>query len=291
MLKSGRFLAAAAIAAVLPLTLIGMASANSRHVVTPGDTLSYLAGVYVVTVGEIVEMNSIPDPNMIFPGQELLIPGRGGEADTASSAGTRNGSYTVVAGDTLSGIAAQFGLSTNELHAANPIPDPRLIYPGQVLVIPGVGTAAPAAEGPVPALHFPSKPYDPYVEALIEEFSAAYGVDPRLVKALATVESAWNQSAVSSAGAMGVMQIMPGTAAWLEADYFGGELYEETSVYDNIKMGVKLLQILLGETGGSEREAVASYYQGLSPTQQGVYYPDTQNYVATIFAVRLAYWP
>jgi LysM repeat protein len=290
MNKSARFFAVGLIAAVLPLTLIGVASANSRHVVTPGDTLSYLAGVYVVTVGEIAELNEISNPNLIFPGQELLIPG-GGSHDAASSAGTRNGAYTVVAGDTLSGIAERFGLSTSELHAANPIPDPRLIYPGQVLVIPGVGTPAPMAAGPVPSLQFPSRPEDPYVESLIEEFAAAYGVDPKLVKAVATVESAWNQQAVSSAGAVGVMQIMPGTAAWLEADYFGMELYEDTSMYDNIKMGVKLLQVLLAETGGAQREAVAAYYQGLSPTQQGVYYPDTQNYVATIFAVKLTYWP
>ena len=96
---------------------------------------------------------------------------------------------------------------------------------------------------------------------------------------------------VSSANARGVMQIMPGTALWLETGVFGYELYEESSAYDNIKMGVKYLQILIAETHGDERLAVASYYQGLSPTQAGVFYPDTQDYVDMIFRVRDTYWP
>jgi len=62
-------------------------------------------------------------------------------------------------------------------------------------------------------------------------------------------------------------------------------------VLDNIKMGTKYLQILLDSTGGDEHLAVASYYQGLAPTQAGVFYPDTSDYVNMIFRVRDTYWP
>jgi soluble lytic murein transglycosylase-like protein len=111
------------------------------------------------------------------------------------------------------------------------------------------------------------------------------------VKALATVESGWNQFAVSHAGAIGVMQIMPGTAEWLETAVFGYQLNEDVSAYDNIKMGTRYLSLLLESTGGNERLAVASYYQGLAPTESGVFYPDTADYVQMVFRVRDAYWP
>jgi soluble lytic murein transglycosylase-like protein len=134
-------------------------------------------------------------------------------------------------------------------------------------------------------------PYDPEIEALIDEFSYEYGVNPNTVKALATIESGWCQCALSWAGAQGVMQIMPGTAQWLEEAVFTYPLNEEWSAYDNIKMGVRYLQLLLDSTGGDERLAVASYYQGLAPTYAGVFYPDTEDYVQMIFRVRDAYWP
>jgi soluble lytic murein transglycosylase-like protein len=67
-------------------------------------------------------------------------------------------------------------------------------------------------------------------------------------------------------------------------------MYEDSSAYDNIKMGVMYLAILLGETGGDEYQAVASYYQGLSPTQAGVFYRDTEDYVQMIMRVREAYF-
>ena len=285
-MKSAKLLAAGLLAAFLSLTIASTASASVRHTVAPGDTLSYLAQVYVVTVGEIADVNSITNPNLIFPGQELMIPGD----DNPGASTSADGVYTVVEGDTLSEIANHFDMATADLQSANGLTDANYLYIGQVLRVPGIAAVAPPESPEVPALQFPSRPDDPQIEALIEEFALAYGVDPNLVKALATVESAWNQRAVSSAGARGVMQIMPGTAEWLETEVFGMQLNEDSSAYDNIKMGVKYLDILLGETA-TERDAVAAYYQGLSPTQQGVYYPDTHNYVATVFAVRLTYFP
>jgi soluble lytic murein transglycosylase-like protein len=86
------------------------------------------------------------------------------------------------------------------------------------------------------------------------------------------------------------MQIMPGTAEYLETNIFLAPMNEDTSAQDNIRMGAKLLSILIGTTG-TERDAVAAYYQGLTPTQSGVYYPDTQGYVASVYATRYLYWP
>ena len=284
-----RLIASAAISLLLPLALVSAASAQIRHTVVPGDTLSYLSQVYATTIGDVVSLNNIANPNLIFPGQELIFPG-GDDSATPEPAPSGNGdSYTIQPGDTLSWIANHFGVPMDAIQQANSIDNPGLIIAGHTLTIPRPAPAATPA--PLPKLQFPPKPSDPDIEAIIDEMAAAYGVSPSLVKAMATIESGWYQGAVSSTEARGVMQIMPGTAEWLETEVFHYPLNEDTSAYDNIKMGTKYLQLLIEATGGNDHLAVASYYQGLAPTQDGVFYPDTADYVDIIFRVRDTYWP
>jgi LysM repeat protein len=290
MFRLGRFLLSAAAGILLPLAIISSVTAQT-YTVAPGDSLSYVANLYSVAVDEIVQINHIANPNLIFIGQKLDIPGGQG-AQSSTSAET----YTVQLGDTLSQIAARYGVSVDTLAQANSIDNPGFIVEGDTLVIPGTGASAPTPQPdavyvPPPPLQFPPMPYDPDIEAIIDELAAAYGVDPNLVKAVATVESGWTEGAVSVTDARGVMQIMPGTARYLEDEVFGYPLNYDTSAYDNIKMGSKYLQLLLASTGGDEHLAVASYYQGLAPTQAGVFYPDTTDYVNMIFRVRDSYWP
>jgi soluble lytic murein transglycosylase-like protein len=111
-----------------------------------------------------------------------------------------------------------------------------------------------------------------------------------MVKALAYVESSWNQAALSPAGATGVMQLMPDTAAWLERDVFGYELNEQESAYDNVKGGTRLLKILVDAHGGDVDSALASYYQGQGATSAGVMYADTVGYVQFVRGVWERYW-
>lgn len=106
-----------------------------------------------------------------------------------------------------------------------------------------------------------------------------YGVDPNLALAVAKQESGYNQNARSSAGAIGVMQLMPSTAAGL-----GVNPNDQTQ---NIQGGVKLLSQLLNQYNGNVPYALAAYnagpgavakYNGVPP------YAETQNYVSTIMA-------
>ena len=92
-----------------------------------GDTLTGIARMFGTTVNEIVRMNRIANPNRIYPGNRLVlrVP-----ADTPVEACK---TYTVVRGDTLSGIADRLGISQQELIRLNGIRNPNLIYPGQVL--------------------------------------------------------------------------------------------------------------------------------------------------------------
>lgn len=99
-----------------------------EYTVVKGDTLSGIAERYGTTYQKIAADNGIENPNLIFPGQVLKIYTNGG-----SSAPSGEEYYTVVKGDCLSSIAERYGTSWQWLAQVNNIPNPNLIYPGQVL--------------------------------------------------------------------------------------------------------------------------------------------------------------
>ncbi|MBW4439187.1 MAG: LysM peptidoglycan-binding domain-containing protein [Pleurocapsa minor GSE-CHR-MK-17-07R] len=125
---------------------------ETTYVVQRGDFLSAIARRFNVTTTAIITRNSIANPNLIYPGQQLIIPGGTGAPPptavpptgvppTAPPGGTTT--YRVAPGDTLARIAARFGTTTSAIAAANGISNPNLIYVGQLLTIP-------SGSGPVP---------------------------------------------------------------------------------------------------------------------------------------------
>ncbi len=117
-------------------------------------------------------------------------------------------------------------------------------------------------------------------ESIIQQASKKYGVDADLVKAVIQNESAYDPTAVSSAGALGLMQLMPATAASL-----GVENPMDPS--ENIEGGVKLLRELLNQFGGNLTNTVAAYNAGAGAVQQfgGVPpYQETQTYVKRVLS-------
>jgi soluble lytic murein transglycosylase-like protein len=133
-------------------------------------------------------------------------------------------------------------------------------------------------------------PQNPEIEAMFNELSAAEALNPGLVKAVAWLESGWQQDVVSPAGAVGFMQLTPVTAGWLEESVFGQPLNEDVSVYDNISMGTRYLRILIDATR-DENLAIAAYYQGYGATSSGKMYEETKLYVELVRAVQARYWP
>ena len=103
------------------------APGGDTYTVQPGDTLSGIATKYGTSWQELQRINAIPDANKIFPGQVLKLRG-----DVPPVART----YTVVRGDTLSGIAAKFGTNWQTLQQINGIANANKIFPGQVLRLP-----------------------------------------------------------------------------------------------------------------------------------------------------------
>jgi LysM repeat protein len=124
------------------------------YTVAPGDTLNLIATECGTSVPALLAANpEVTEGDLLLPGQILRIPINDAIPDTGSLAlaneaipgtGAPNRTYTVVAGDTLSGIASRSGTTVNLLLQANPqIVDRDLIFPGQVLVIPGTGVVIP----------------------------------------------------------------------------------------------------------------------------------------------------
>jgi len=100
--------------------------AGKTYTVRPGDTLWKIATTYGTTIAALVAANKISDPNLISPGQVLLIPEQS----------PVNKTYTVMPGDTLWKISTAFKTTVTNLVQLNKIANPSLIYPGQLLLIP-----------------------------------------------------------------------------------------------------------------------------------------------------------
>lgn len=101
------------------------------YTVRYGDTLSGIASKYGTTYQYLAQINNISNPNLIYPGQVLII--EKGNASHSSVSAT----YTVRSGDCLSVIGARLGVSWQSIANANGIKSPYTIYPGQVIRIPG----------------------------------------------------------------------------------------------------------------------------------------------------------
>jgi LysM repeat protein len=125
---------------------------GETYTVQDGDTLSSIAAQYGITSDELMAANGITDPTSLFIGQVLRIPGQApsvlGETEPAATpvepvpteppppAEPEGQVYIVQEGDIPETIAAQYGITADQLMAANGITDPTSLFIGQELVIP-----------------------------------------------------------------------------------------------------------------------------------------------------------
>ncbi|MDQ8201615.1 LysM peptidoglycan-binding domain-containing protein [Pelagicoccus sp. SDUM812003] len=121
--------------ATLSLALLcASAAAATEHRVRRGETLTEIAQAYNITVEAITEANALSNLDQLSVGQRLVIP----------IAAPSEASYIIRKGDNLSDIAKRFGVTVDEIKAANNIPNANRLQVGQALVIPGVQSEGPA---------------------------------------------------------------------------------------------------------------------------------------------------
>jgi len=145
------------LAAVAPVHAQG---GQVTHVVQSGENLFRIALRYGLTADQVARANGISDPSRIYVGQALIIPVAGSVVPPVSAASTASnpaGFHVVQSGENLYRIGLRYGLSAQQIAAANGLSGVSIIYVGQRLRIPASVSAlpqtAPAADGvrlPVP---------------------------------------------------------------------------------------------------------------------------------------------
>jgi N-acetylmuramoyl-L-alanine amidase len=202
--------------------------------------------------------------------------------------------YTVRRGDGLLRIARVTGVPVDAILKANGLTLKSVIHPGQVLTIPDGGAPAPAAPAATPAATptsagTSSLPKEVAGRAdLVPVFQSAAreaGVPADLLMAVAYHESRWRADAVSGAGALGIGQLMPGTATWIARDVMGEPNLNPRNATDNIRISAHLLKYLLDQAGGDVTLALAMYAQGEDGARRGIK-PATTKFIETIASTR-----
>jgi soluble lytic murein transglycosylase-like protein len=195
-------------------------------------------------------------------------------------------------------------MAVDELAAINAIDPSATLLAGTLLSLPGASSEATQAESSSPeALHAATSqpsgaqaegseaapPYTTQETVAASEVGAIAvenGVPAALAEAVADQESGFNNGLTSGADARGVMQITPGTWSWIGEALAGSQPLAPASAASNIRAGVLLLDSLLEATGGDEALAVAGYYQGLPSVLQEGETAETEQYVASVLALR-----
>jgi soluble lytic murein transglycosylase-like protein len=183
--------------------------------------------------------------------------------------------YVVKPGDSLTAIAKSHGTSLSTLAHLNKLDPARPLLIGVKLRLPATVRIAPAAYSATNASA---------VRDSLDKWAARYGIDASLARALAWMESGYNNTVVSSVGAQGVMQLLPTT--W---DYVETVLLKQKVPHDadgNVHVGLAYLNHLLQAFGGNEHLALSAWYQGERSVKSTGPYKVSKAFVADVLALK-----
>jgi LysM repeat protein len=269
-------------------------AARVTHRVADGETLTGIAARYGTTIETLAGRNRLVDPSRIFVGQLLRISGVIPRSTHSAAHGLRTTTFhthVVRYGETLSGIAMRYRVSIESIVVANRLTDASFIWAGQQLRIPGRADPTTRQSQRVgvgsrmPAEMVQLVQRRGGIGRIIAAEARRQGVPPTLAMAVAWQESGWQAGVVSSAGAIGVMQLLPSTADWISATMLG----ERVNLWDarsNVRAGIRLLRHYLERYGHDRSLALAAYYQGQAGTDRHGIYPVSRSYIASILLLQ-----
>ena len=184
--------------------------------------------------------------------------------------------YVVKSGDSLTAIARRSGTTLSTLAHLNKLNPAQPLLIGTRLRIPAaVSSSEPTAVSASNAAD---------VRASLDKWAGYYGIDPSLARALAWMESGYNNSVVSSVGAQGVMQLLPSTWDYVETVLIGHPVPHDAD--GNVHVGMAYLHHLLAVFGGDEHLALAGWYQGERAVKKVGPYQVSKVFVADVLALR-----
>jgi LysM repeat protein len=183
--------------------------------------------------------------------------------------------YIVKPGDSLTAIARKHRTTLSKIARLNKLNPAKPLLIGVKLRLPTSVRRAPTAVSATNA---------GTVRGSLDRWAAHYGIDASLARALAWMESGYNNEVVSPVGAQGVMQLLPST--W---DYVETVLIKHPVAHDadgNVHVGLAYLNHLLHAFNGNEHLALAAWYQGERAVRAVGPYKVSKVFVADVLALR-----
>ena len=218
-MPGNRRVRAVAVGASILLTL-GLFSVD--YTVKRGDTLKAIAQDHEVSLTELIELNELDNPDFIYPGQVLHIPGEDTQEPQVI--------HVVVRGDTLGLIAARYGSSISALVEANSIDNPDFIVAGQEITIPGATSTVDDEE--------PSVEADPETEPTDSSIrTGRYHIVQRGEDLDSIAARHEGTTADQIAGSNGIIDgvIYTGTRLFLDGPAFVAEGTEGLGIYEVVR--------------------------------------------------------
>ncbi|MGZ4314130.1 MAG: LysM peptidoglycan-binding domain-containing protein, partial [Solirubrobacteraceae bacterium] len=270
------------------------ATGGGGYRVQPGDTLSAIAARQGVSLGSLAAANGLKLDSWVIQGTTLKLPAPGSAPvaqvapATGQGAPEAMGAYKVRPGDTLTGLAAASRVPAAQMAYMNGLNPNAQLIAGTIIKLPTGAAITPTAPAPAQTIVPQAAPMASpgrLSAGQVGTLAAQSGAPSSLAAAIAWQESGFNNAMISPANARGVMQVMPGTWSWVQANLSQARL-DPSSPTDNVKAGSLYLAHLLRETNGDPALAAAGYYQGLASVRRIGMLPETRRYVANVLALR-----
>jgi soluble lytic murein transglycosylase-like protein len=188
----------------------------------------------------------------------------------------------VRSGESLSSIARRYHTTVARLARLNHLDPSHVLLIGTRLRVPHTHRAAPKTAPQTQKVAYRTQSVAS-VRLLLDRWARHYGVSVHLVRALAWMESGYNNALVSSVGARGIMQLLPSTFRFAETVLIRHHVRHDAN--GNVRAGVAYIAHLLRDFHGNKRLALAGWYQGERAVRKHGLYKVSKTFVKNVLAL------